>query len=336
MASNRLVIPLSRRVAIVAALAAFAAASGAQPRGAGKARLGILSASTPDPITMRAQIEPLRRGLRELGHVEGRNLSIDMRWAEGKFDRLPALLDELLRLDIDILMTTSPRPALLAKEKVKTLPVIAVGVDDPVKSGLVADHIRPGGNITGISAAFDGLMQKRLQLLKDVLPTARRFAIVFNPNTVPPEELARGVARWEPAIGVALQVEKVRGPDDFEPAFASIVGAGTNAVSLVADPMIWTERTQLGALCTKHRLPSVWGGAAYLDAGGLLSYQGDWSALFYRAASFVDKILKGTRPGDIPFEQGTKLELAVNLKAAKALGLTIPHSVLVSADQVIE
>ncbi len=179
-------------------------------------------------------------------------------------------------------------------------------------------------------------MQKRLQLLKDILPTARRFAIVFNPNTLPRAELARGVARWEPALGVALQIEEVRGPDDFEPAFASIVGAGTNAIALVADPMIWTERTRLGALCTKHRLPSIWGGAAYLEAGGLLSYQGDWSALFYRAAAFVDKILKGTKPGDIPFEQGTKLELAVNLQAAKALGLTIPHSVLVSADRLIE
>jgi putative tryptophan/tyrosine transport system substrate-binding protein len=336
MTSNRLVIPLSRRAAIVAALAAFATPSGAQPRTAGKARLGLLSASTPDPITLRTQIEPLRQGLRELGHVEGRNLSIEMRWAEGKFDRLPALLDELLRSDIDILMTTSPRPALLAKEAVKTLPIVAVGVDDPVKSGLVADHIRPGGNITGISAAFDGLLQKRLQLLKDILPAARRFAIVFNPNTLPREELARGVARWEPALGVALQIEAVRGPDDFEPAFASIVGAGTNAVALLADPMIWTERAKLGALCVKHRLPSIWGGAGYLDAGGLLSYQGDWSALFYRAAGFVDKILKGTKPGDIPFEQGTKLELAVNLKAAKTLGLTIPQSVLVSADQVIE
>jgi putative ABC transport system substrate-binding protein len=337
MASNRPTIPLSRRAAIVTALAAFATTSGAQPRvAAGKARLGVLSASTPDPITMRTQIEPLRSGLRELGHVEGQNLSIELRWAEGKFDRLPALLDELLKLDIDVLMTTSPRPALIAKDAVKTLPIIAVGVDDPVRSGLVTNHTRPDGNITGISAAFDGLLQKRLQLLKDVLPAARRFAIVFNPNTVQREELARGVASWEPALGVALQIEAVRGPDDFEPAFASIVGAGTNGVVLLADPMIWTERAKLGALCAKHRLPSVWGGAGYLDVGGLLSYQGDWSALFYRAATFVDKVLKGTKPGDIPFEQGTKLELAVNLKAAKALGLTIPQSVLVSADQVIE
>ena len=337
MTSNRAAIPLSRRAAIVTALAALTTPSGAQPRAAaGKARLGVLSASTPDPITIRTQIEPLRRGLRELGHVEGQNLSIELRWAEGKFDRLPTLLGELLRLDIDVLMTTSPRPALVAKDAVKTLPIIAVGVDDPVRSGLVTNHTRPDGNITGISAAFDGLLQKRLQLLKDVLPAARRFAIVFNPNTVQREELARGVASWEPALGVALQIEAVRGPDDFEPAFASIVGAGTNGVVLVADPMIWTERAKLGALCAKHRLPSVWGGAGYLDVGGLLSYQGDWSALFYRAATFVDKILKGTKPGDIPFEQGTKLELAINLKAAKALGLTIPQSVLVSADQVIE
>ncbi|WP_345537162.1 ABC transporter substrate-binding protein [Variovorax defluvii] len=338
MTSNGAGIALSRRAAMATAFAVLAEGLGAQPRGAvaGPARLGILSASSPDPINLRTQLEPLRKGLRELGHVEGRNLSIESRWAEGKFDRLPALLDELLRADPHLLLTTSPRPALLAKETVKTLPIVAVGIDDPVRSGLASNLTRPGGNITGISAAFTGLMQKRLQLLKDVLPGARRFAIVFNPNTVARAEFERGVAQWEPALAVALQLEEVRGPDDFEPAFASMSRSGADAVAIVADPMIWIERAGLGALCMRHGLPSVWGGAGYLDAGGLLSYQGDWPALFYRAAVFVDKILKGTPPGEIPFEQGTKLELVVNLKAAKALGISIPRSVLVSADEVIE
>lgn len=339
MTSNGARIALSRRAAMATALAvlsALAARAGAQPRAAGKARVALLGGSTPDPVTLRSQVEPLRQGLRELGHVEGRNLSFELRWAQGKYERLPALLDELIQLDLDVLVTSGPRPALLAKDALKTLPIVAVAVDDPVQMGLVASHTRPGGNITGISAAFDGILQKRLQLLKDILPGARRFAVVFNPDTVPREGLARIVAGWEPGLGVALQIEPVRRPDDFEPAFAAIVGGGANAVALLADSVIWTERAKLGALCVKHRLPSIWGGAGYLDSGGLLSYQGDWPALFHRAAAFVDKILRGTNPGDIPFEQGTKLELVVNLKAAKALGLTIPQSVLVSADQVIE
>ena len=337
MASKRPTIALSRRAVVLAALAAFAPPSQAQLRAPpAKVRLGYLGGSGADPMILRTQVEPLRKGLRELGYDEGRNLSIELRWADGKYDRLPALLNELIRLDIDLLLTAGPRPALVAKDMAKTLPIVAVAVDDPVTMGLVASHTRPGGNITGISAAFDGILQKRLQLLKDILPAARRFAVVFNPDSVPREGLARSVAQWEPSLGVALQIEEVRGPNDFEPAFAAIVGSGASAVALLADSVIWTERAKLGALCVKHRLPSIWGGAGYLDAGGLLSYQGDWPALFYRAAAIVDKILKGTKPGDIPFEQGTKLELAVNLKAAKALGLTIPQSVLVSADQLIE
>lgn len=337
MTSNEARIPLSRRCAIAITLAAFAATPRAQPRAAaGGARLGFLAGATPDPITVRTQVEPLRQGLRELGHVEGRNLSIESRWAGGRYERLPGLLDELLRLDPDVLIASGPRPAMVAKQMVKTLPVVAVGVDDPVQMGLVESHTRPGGNITGISAAFHGILQKRLQLLKDVVPSARRYAMLFNPDTAPRASITPSVPRWEQGLGITVQLLEIRGPDDFEPAFAAIVRERAEAVAILADAMTWTHRAKLGELCTKHRLPSIWGGNGYLDAGGLMAYQGDWAALYRRAAALVDKILKGTPPGEIPFEQGTRLTLTVNLKAARALGITIPHSVLVSADEVLE
>ena len=337
MRSNREGTLYPRRTMIVTALAALAAPLAAQAQPAArKVRIAFLGGTSPDPATQRYQIEPIRQGLRQLGWVEGQNLTIDFRWAEGKYERLPGLLEDLIRLDPDLLVTSGPRPAMLAKDAVKTLPVVVVAVDYPLQMGLIASYTRPGGNITGITAAFDGILQKRLQLLKDIVPSVRRFAIVFNPNTVPAKELAEAVPGWERTLGVTLQLTEVRGPEDFDAAFAAMARERVNAVTIVADAMIWTQRAKLGELCLKYRLPSAWGGGSYLDAGGLVSYQGDWAALFRRSASLVDKILKGAKPGEIPFEQGTKLDLVVNLKGAKALGVTIPHSVLVSADEVIE
>lgn len=320
------------------ALAAACPVAWAQPV-ARQRRIGWLSASTPDPATLDKQVEPLRRGLRELGWIEGQNLApIEFRWAEGKLERLPALLAELLLLDLDLLVTVSPRPAMLAKEAApRTLAIVALAVDDPVQMGLAANVARPGGNITGISAAFGGLLEKRLQLLKDIVPGARRFGVLFNPNSLPRTHgLSEAALRWGKTLGVEIELFEARGPDDFDAAFAAKVKERVDGIVFVADPMIWTQRAKLGELCLKHRLPSVWGGAGYLDAGGLASYQGDWPALFHRGAALVDKILKGTKPGEIAFEQGTKLELVVNLKGARALGITIPQRVLLQADEVIE
>ena len=301
-----------------------------------KPRIGFLGSSA-DPVTLRAQVEPFRQGLGELGWTEGQTLApIEFRWSEGRYERFPALLDELLRIDLDLLVTAGPRPAMLAKEATKALPIVAIAVDGPVEMGLAASIARPGGNITGISAAFSGLLSKRLQLLKDIVPAAQRFAIVFNPTTAPPKSLAEAVPRWEAGLGVAVSLVEVRGPDDFDAAFAALVRQRVDGVVFVADAMIWVQRAKLGELCLKHRLPSVWGGGAYLDVGGLASYQGDWPALFRRGAALVDKILRGAKPGEIAFEQGTKLELVVNLKGARALGITIPQTVLLQADEVIE
>jgi len=327
---------MKRRMVFSTAIALVVAAPALSQPSTRKPRIGYQGGSH-DPVTLRYTVEPFRQGLRELGWTEGQNLApIEFRWAEGKDERYPALLDELLRLDLDLLVTVGLRAALLAKEATRTLPIVAIGVDDPVQMGLVASIARPGGNITGISAAFTGLLAKRLQLLKDIVPAARRFAVVFNPATAPPKTLADAVPRWEAGLGVAVSLAEVRGPDDFDAAFAALVRERVNGVLVLADPMIWVQRAKLGELCLKHRLPSVWGGGGYLDAGGLASYQGDFPAMWRRGAALVDKILKGTKPGEIAFEQGTKLELVVNLKGARALGITIPKSVLLSADEVIE
>ncbi len=301
-----------------------------------KALIGFLGGVEPDSATQRNMVEPLRQGLRELGYAEGRNLVFEFRWAAGKPERLPALLAELIALAPDVLVMAGPRPSMLARDATTTIPVVAVAVDDPVIMGLAASHARPGRNITGLSGAFQGVLEKRLQLLKDIAPASRRFAVLMNPYTLSRENLENGLRNDERTLGVQLLVFEARGPDDFEAAFAAMVKQRVDAVAVLADATFYTYRAKLGELCIRHRLPSAWGHASYLDVGGLVSYQGDFAAMFRRSASMVDKILKGTKPGDIPFEQATKLELVVNLKAAKALGLTVPLSLLVSADEVIE
>jgi len=307
----------------------------AQPAGR-IARIGFIGGTARDSLS--TWVDPLRQGLRELGYVEGQNFTIEFRWQEGKQERLPGLLAELISLAPDVLVTIGPRAAVVAKDATTTIPVVALGVDDPVAAGLAVSHARPGRNITGLSGAFQGILEKRLQLMKDIVPAARRFAVLLNPFSYGRAGIEKDLqkANLEGVLGVHVMVLEARGPDDFDAAFATMARERVDAVAVLADSTYWTHRARLGELCTKHRLPSVWGGAGYLDAGGLVSYQGDFAATARRSASFIDKILKGTKPGDIPFEQATKLELVVNLKAAKALGLTIPQSVLVGADEVIQ
>ncbi|MCW5657523.1 MAG: ABC transporter substrate-binding protein [Burkholderiaceae bacterium] len=309
----------------------------AQPVGK-MARIGFIGGSAPDPVVLRTWVEPMRQGLRELGYVEGQHFTIDFRWSEGNQERLPGLLAELLALLPDLLVVLGPRMAILAKDATTAIPIVALAIDDPVAAGLAVSHARPGRNVTGLSGAFQGIVEKRLQLMKDIVPTARRFAVLTNPFTYGRAGLESYLQKQnvERTLGVRVMVFEARGPDDFDAAFAAMARERVDAVAVLADSTFWVHRVRLGELCAKHRLPSVWGGAGYLDAGGLISYQGDLTAMARRSASFIDKILKGTKPGDIPFEQVTKLELVVNLKAAKALGLTIPQSVLAGADQVIE
>ncbi len=302
--------------------------------------IGFLSGTRPDAGTQRSAIGPFEQGLHELGHEVGQNLSLVYRWADGQPERLPALLAELVAMKPEVLVTSGPGPALLARDAARaaawTLPVVAVAVDDPVQMGLAASITRPGGHITGLSGAFRGILPKRLQLMKDILPGARRMAILFNPLTVTREAIANDMPQWQRTLDLGLDLVPARGPQGFDTAFEAMASARAEAVAILADATFYAHRLRLGALCVRHRLPAVVGGRDYLGPGFIVSYQGDFAAMFRRAAALVDKILKGAKPGEIPFEQSSKLELVVNQKAARDFGLRIPASVLVSADEVIE
>jgi putative tryptophan/tyrosine transport system substrate-binding protein len=319
------------------ACAAVPLAAWAQPAPR-RARIAVLGGSLgmADPATMRNMVEPLRKGLREWGWVEGQNLIIEWRFAEGKPQRLPALLAEALASTPELLMAIGPGPAMLAKEATRTLPIVAVPVDDPVQMGLADSYARPGRNITGLSGAYHGLLSRRLQLLKDLVPSVRRVGILMNPHTLPRATLDQGVDEIRRQSGLEIVVFEARGPEDFETTLAAMARDRLDGVLILADATFYAHRMRLGEWCTKLRLPSVWGGSGYLDAGGLASFQGDFAELFRRSATMIDKILKGTAPGEIAWEQSTKFELVVSLKAARALGLKVPPSVLVSADEVIE
>ncbi len=303
-----------------------------------RARIAVLGGSVgmADPATMRSMIEPLRKGLRDLGWVEGRNLDIEWRFAEGKPERLPGLLAESLASAPDVLVAVGPRPAMLARDATRTLPIVAVPVDDPVQMGLADSYARPGRNITGLSGAYHGLLSRRLQLLKDMVPGARRVGILMNPYTVPRADVEKGVEEERRQLGLAIVVFEARGPEDFDATLAAMARDRLDGVLILADATFYRHRARLGEWCMTQRLPSIWGGSGYLDAGGLASFQGDFAELFRRSATMIDKILKGTPPGEIAFEQSTKFELVLSIKAARALGLKVPRSVLVSADELIQ
>lgn len=320
---------------VVAASVAARSLAAAAQAGAGKARVVFLTTADANSGAMQYQVDPLRAGLRELGHVEGQNLVIDLRWANGHAERLPAMLADLMQQQPDVLVTVGTRPTLAAKEASNSLPIVAVAIDDPVQLGVAVSYARPGGNVTGVSAAFRGIFARRLQLLKDIVPGARKFAVLFNPDTVKRVEVAEGIARNEGTLGVPVAMFEARSTDEMEAALAAIAKERADAVSVLADTLFWAHRARLIEFCQRQRLPAAWSHRGYVEIGGLVSYQGDFPAMFKRSAALVDKILKGASPADIPFEQSTKLELAVSLKAAKAIGLSVPQSVLLSADEVI-
>jgi putative ABC transport system substrate-binding protein len=302
-----------------------------------KARIGFLVELALDDVVQRASVEPFRQGMRELGYVEGQNIVIEFRSADGKYERLRELVDELLQLQLDVLVAAWPAPALVAKNATRTVPVVAVGVDNPVDMGLAATMARPGGNITGISSWAGELLAKRLQVLRELVPTARRIGILFNPNAgVARADLDSGIVKWERALGLKVRAYEARAPGDFEGVFAALARDAIDGVVVLADANTYTHRVRLNELCLQRRMPSVWGSRDFLTGGGLASYQSDWPAVFRRAATLVHKILKGEKAAEIPFEQATKLELVIDKKAARALGITVQHALLLSADAVIE
>jgi putative ABC transport system substrate-binding protein len=284
--------------------------------------------------------EAFRQGLRDLGYVEGRNLAIEYRDAEGKTERLPALAAELVALKVDVIVVTGGTlAALAAKQATRTLPIVFTVAADPVTDGLVTSLARPGGNVTGLSAFALELVGKRLEQLKQAVPGLSRVAVLWQPGAAgerTEKDMLKEADVAARALGVRLQVVEARSPEDFDRAFSDMTKAHAGALTVLGSAMFFNERRRLVDLAAKHRLPTVFPWRQGVDAGGLMSYGPNGPDLYRRAATYVDKILKGTKPADLPVEQPMKFELVINMKTAKALGLTIPQSVLGRADQVVE
>lgn len=301
------------------------------------ARVGYLAPNLSANTKLK---EAFRRGLRDLGYIEGRNVVIEYRSAQGRSERLPTLAAELVALRVDVIVTAGGTPAALAAQQAtKTLPIVFINVGDPVTSGLVTSLALPGGNVTGLSLLFPELVGKCLEQLKQTVPRVSQVAILWQPRAVPErteKDILTGAELAARALGIRLQVIEARGPQDFDRAFSDMASARAGALIVLSTPMFHGERHRLADLAAKNRLPTVFSFREYVDAGGLMSYGPDLADLSRRAASYVDKILKGTRPADLPVEQPTKFELVVNLKAASALGITIPQTLLLRADEVIQ
>ena len=297
-------------------------------------RIGFLSSRSPD--AEKSRLVAFQQGLRELGYLEGKNILIEYRYAGGELDRLPDLAAELVRLKVDVLVATGAPAAHAAKNATSVIPIVIGNAADPVGTGLVASLARPGGNVTGLSDFNLGVVTKRLELLKEVVPTASRVAVLLNPaNPTNPLQL-KEIQAVAPALGVTLIPLEVKGPDDIDRAFTAMRKDRAGALIVFGDPTLETHRTRIMDLAVKNRLPAIGAQRAYVDAGGLMSYGTNFDDLYHRAATYVDKILKGTKPADLPVEQPMKFEFVVNLKTAQQIGLTIPQWVLMRADKVIK
>ena len=330
---------MNRRDTLLALLALGAAPLAAEAQQAAKVpRIGFLETNrAASPHTPEA----FRQGLRDLGYVEGRNLVIEYRDAEGKAERLPALAAELVALQVDVIVTAagSTSVPLAAKQATRTLPIVFASAADPVGSGLVTSLARPGGNITGLSSLNAELVGKRLELLMQAVPGVGQVAVLWLPGALgerTDKEMLTGLKVAAQGLGVRLQFVEARGPADFDRAFSDMTKARAGALSVLPSNVFIREHRRLVDLAAKNHLPAVYSAREYVDAGGLMSYGASLTDTSRRAATYVDKILKGAKPGDLPVEQPTTFELVINLKTAKALGLTIPQSMLGQADEVIQ
>jgi putative ABC transport system substrate-binding protein len=297
-------------------------------------RIGYLSATSPSVNPTR--IEAFRQGLRELGYVEGKNIIIEWRYAEGKLDRLRELAADLVRLKVDVIVTGGPTPMPAVKEATTTIPIVMGYDNDPVGMGFVASLSRPGGNITGLSALSPELSGKRLELLKEIIPRLSRVAVLGTSTYPGNAQALREVELAAGAFGVKLQYLDVRDLKDIETAFRAASKGRADAILVLSNAVLNSHRIEIADLAVKNRLPAVYGQPQYVEDGGLLSYAPSFTDLFRRAATYVDKILKGAKPADLPVEQPKKFELIINLKAAKQIGVTIPPNVLARADRVIK
>ena len=296
-------------------------------------RIGILSPVSGSVFP--ARVEAFRQRLRQLGYVEGKNILIEYRYAEGKGERLPDLVAELVRLKVDIIVTIGPSATLAAKKASGTIPIVIASAADPVGTGLVSSLAQPGGNITGLSLMAPDLDGKRLELLKEAFPKVVRVAFLWQPGGTRGNLTLTEMEAAAKALGLKLLSLQVRGLDDFEGAFARAKKERAQALITTTGGLINTQRRQVLDFAAKNRLPAIYHYSEFVEAGGLMSYGPDNTDLWRRAADFVDKILKGAKPADLPVQQATKFEFVVNLNAAKQIGLTIPQKMLARADKVI-
>src|SRR5215467_8591835 len=297
-------------------------------------RIGYLSFGTASGSPYRT--DAFRQGLRELGYLEGKNIFIDYRYADGKLDRLSALAAELVRLRVDVIVTLGPAPTRAAKAATATIPIVMASDSDPVGNGFVGSLGRPGGNITGLSSQSSEINGKQLELLKETAPKLSHL-VVFGTSTVPGQALAlREIGLAAGAFNIQPQYLDILGPEDTETAFQAASKGRADGLLVLGGAVLGSQRMRILEFAVKSRLPATYSGRAYVEAGGLMSYAVNLADLDHRAATYVDKILKGAKPGDLPVEQPTKFEFIINLKAAKQIGLTIPPNVLARADKVIK
>lgn len=331
------VIPAQFWLLLAAVCLAASVSAGAQPTDKGY-RIGYLSIGSAS-TTYTRPLEAFRQRLHELGWDEGRNLHIEYRYAEGQADRLPALADELVRLKVDLIVASPTPSAQAAKDATRTIPIVGLSLTEPVAVGLVPSLARPGGNVTGLTYGADtDIFGKQLQLLKEAVPNIRRVAVLAHPASGGPTyrlrmESVKSAAR---SLGLQLQVLEVREPSDFDAAFAAMVKERASALLVSGDAIFFVHRQRVADLATKHRLPSMSTQRQWVDAGGLLSYAPSFPEQYWRAATYVDKIFRGAKPADLPIEQPTKYELAINLRTARELGISLPQALLQRADEVIK
>ena len=325
-----------RTVGLVASLALCILAAplaGQAQQPAKVPRIGWLVYGSPSPETSLVLDEGLRQGLRDLGYVEGKNFAFEYRYAEGRPERLPGLAADLVRLKVALIIAPGDM-ALVAKKATGTIPIVMMSSNDPVRAGYVASLARPGGNVTGVTFIFDELAGKRLELLKEAVPAISRVAVLWNPTHVDNEFLEMQAAAR--ALGIQLQSLELRAPSELDGAFQAASRGRAEALTVAPSRLTAFLRTRIVEFAAKSRLPVISGWREFAEAGALLTYGPNRGEGARRAAAYIDKILKGAKPADLPVEQPTRFELVVNLKTAKALGLTMPQSILIRADQVIQ
>jgi putative tryptophan/tyrosine transport system substrate-binding protein len=317
------------------AAVAWPLAARAQQSG-GVRRIGVLLPGNSATAARNPRMQAFYKALQELGWVEGQNVAFERRWAEGRYERLTDLAIELARLNVDVIVTASTPPAKAAKSATSVIPIVIMDPGDPVATGLVAGLASPGGNVTGVSSIAPDLAAKRLEILKETAPKIYRVLILFN-ATIPPAEVAmKEMTAAAPVLGLQVQSVPVQGPTGFDDAFGMVTRDHAEGLVVFADPLTFSHQQLIVDFAAKTRIAAMFAAREFVDIGGLMSYGPSYPGMFRRGAYYVDRVLKGTKPADLPIEQPTKFEFVINLKTAKALGLDVPPTLLARADEVIE